>query len=249
MCDAERRAMVAGWYIGQIVGEIMIPPEPYTKPVRIWDPSERRWVAFPHPLLTPPAQFRSRHDWLPAVLESSCSRSPRSSRRRSCPRCGPTSCCASCTTARSGPARRAAGCSPSPVSASWPSGCATAPAATARAGSLRSRLPAHRTNAKTPPSSGSPAPAAPPSWFASTSSPVAGPKTASRGRTSGSTPGKQATSVPLLYDLAPDVALARGHHRRAAAQGAPDARPGRRGLRRSSRDRRRTPALPDWDAF
>ena len=71
MGDSERRAMVIGWYIGQIVGEIEIPPEPYTTPVRIWDPSDRRWVSFPHPLLTPPSRFRIRPDWLPAVLESS----------------------------------------------------------------------------------------------------------------------------------------------------------------------------------
>ncbi len=70
MSGAERRAMVAGWYIAQIVGELRIPEPPYASPVQIWEPSESRWVAFPHPLLTPPDRFRARSDWLPAVLES-----------------------------------------------------------------------------------------------------------------------------------------------------------------------------------
>ena len=70
MSDTERRAMVAGWYIAQIVGELRIPDPPYTSPVQIWDPESLAWVVFPHPLLTPPDRFRALYDWLPAVLES-----------------------------------------------------------------------------------------------------------------------------------------------------------------------------------
>ncbi len=70
MSDLERQAMIAGWYIGQLVGELRLPEPPYNEPVQIFDPQERRWVAFPHPLLTPPNRFRRRYDWLPAVLES-----------------------------------------------------------------------------------------------------------------------------------------------------------------------------------
>lgn len=70
MGDRERQAMVAGWYVGQIVGEIAIPEEPYATPVEIWDPEHRRWIGFPHPLLTPPQRFLKPFDWLPAVLES-----------------------------------------------------------------------------------------------------------------------------------------------------------------------------------
>lgn len=71
MSEPERRAMVAGWYVAQLVGELRIPDPPYRAPVQIWDADEARWVAFPDPLLTPPDRFRSPYDWLPAVLESS----------------------------------------------------------------------------------------------------------------------------------------------------------------------------------
>ena len=70
MGDRERHALVAGWYVGQIVGEIAIPEEPYATPVEIWDPEHQHWVGFPHPLLTPPERFLKSYDWLPAVLES-----------------------------------------------------------------------------------------------------------------------------------------------------------------------------------
>jgi hypothetical protein len=69
MGDAERRAMVAGWLLGQVIGHIRIPQAPFTEPVQIWDGSSR-WVPFPHPLLTPPTRFVAKYDWLPAVLES-----------------------------------------------------------------------------------------------------------------------------------------------------------------------------------
>ncbi|GGK99771.1 hypothetical protein GCM10007382_19630 [Salinibacterium xinjiangense] len=67
----ERRAMVGGWFIGQIVGHIRIPEAPYTTGVQIWDPETTRWVGFPNPLLTPPtSKGFANYDWLPAVLES-----------------------------------------------------------------------------------------------------------------------------------------------------------------------------------
>lgn len=71
MSEAERKAMVAGWFIGQITGRIVTPEPPYSDPVYILDPSDGKWINFPNPLLTPPGRFLNRSDWLPAVLESS----------------------------------------------------------------------------------------------------------------------------------------------------------------------------------
>lgn len=70
MSVAERRAMVAGWYIGQIIGELRIPAPPYQQPVEVYDRQADRWIGFPNPLLTTPQQFLAKYDWLPAVLES-----------------------------------------------------------------------------------------------------------------------------------------------------------------------------------
>lgn len=70
MGDSERRAMVAGWLLGQVVGHVRIPQAPFDQPVQVWDGASR-WVPFPHPLLTPPTRFVAKYDWLPAVLESS----------------------------------------------------------------------------------------------------------------------------------------------------------------------------------
>lgn len=70
MSRAERQAMVGGWFLGQITGEIDIPAPPYTQPVRVWDAQKKTWLAFPNPLLTPPERFLRNFDWLPAVLES-----------------------------------------------------------------------------------------------------------------------------------------------------------------------------------
>jgi hypothetical protein len=70
--DAERRTMVKGWLVGQIIGHIRIPERSRLgNPVQIWDRENGEWVAFPHPLLTPPTRFLDANDWLPAVLESS----------------------------------------------------------------------------------------------------------------------------------------------------------------------------------
>lgn len=70
MGDAERRAMVAGWFVGQVLGELRLPDSPYTRPVEVWDREAGSWVGFPNPLLTPPSAFQATYDWLPAVLES-----------------------------------------------------------------------------------------------------------------------------------------------------------------------------------
>ena len=70
MTDDERRAMTAGWFLGQVVGRIQIPQSPYTEAVRIYDADAGHWLNFPNPLLTPPSAFIATYDWLPAVLES-----------------------------------------------------------------------------------------------------------------------------------------------------------------------------------
>ncbi len=70
MHEAERRAMVAGWLLGRVVGFVRTPEPPFTQPVRVWDAENRQWLSFPHPLLTPPSEFLAEYDWLPAVLES-----------------------------------------------------------------------------------------------------------------------------------------------------------------------------------
>ncbi|MEI2775766.1 MAG: tubulin-like doman-containing protein [Tetrasphaera sp.] len=70
LSNAERQAMIGGWFLGQITGEIEIPPPPYTQPVRVWDHQKNTWQPFPNPLLTPPERFLRNFDWLPAVLES-----------------------------------------------------------------------------------------------------------------------------------------------------------------------------------
>jgi Tubulin like len=70
MGDDERRTMVAGWLLGHVIGRIRIPAAPYDKAVQVFDATRREWVAFPHPLLTPPDRFEAPYDWLPAVLES-----------------------------------------------------------------------------------------------------------------------------------------------------------------------------------
>jgi hypothetical protein len=70
MHQNERRAMVAGWVLGQAIGFIQVPPPPFADAVHVWDTQDRRWVAFPNPLLTPQSEFLADYDWLPAVLES-----------------------------------------------------------------------------------------------------------------------------------------------------------------------------------
>ncbi|WP_051215302.1 tubulin-like doman-containing protein [Granulicoccus phenolivorans] len=71
MAEAERRAMCAGWFLGQGIGAIRIPESPYVQAVEVFDVANRQWLEFPNPLLTPPERFQASYDWLPAVLESS----------------------------------------------------------------------------------------------------------------------------------------------------------------------------------
>lgn len=72
MVDEERRALIAGWYVAQLTGRLRIPDRRnLNTPVQVFDAERGSWVAFPHPLLTPPERFiGSTYDWLPAVLES-----------------------------------------------------------------------------------------------------------------------------------------------------------------------------------
>ncbi|QPL04923.1 MULTISPECIES: tubulin-like doman-containing protein [Actinomyces] len=72
--DAERRAIVRGWWIASLCGGIDRPVwgdrQADYQPVRVWDREEQEWVAFPCPLLTPPSQMRAPNAMLPALLES-----------------------------------------------------------------------------------------------------------------------------------------------------------------------------------
>lgn len=70
MHASERRAMVGGWVLGRCLGLINVPPAPYSSPVQVWDGETKRWLSFPHPLLTPQSKFLADYDWLPAILES-----------------------------------------------------------------------------------------------------------------------------------------------------------------------------------
>lgn len=70
MGTEERQAMVAGWFLGQVVGAIQIPEPPFDQPAKVFDTEQRTWHAFPNPLLTPPERFKAPYDWLPAVMES-----------------------------------------------------------------------------------------------------------------------------------------------------------------------------------
>lgn len=70
MGNDERRAMVAGWLLGHLVGRIRVPQRRANQPVQVYDGEQNEWVDFPHPLLTPPRRFVADYDWMPAVLES-----------------------------------------------------------------------------------------------------------------------------------------------------------------------------------
>ncbi|MGJ3509670.1 tubulin-like doman-containing protein [Enemella sp. A6] len=70
MGTEERRAMVAGWFLGQVVGAVQLPEPPFDQAAQVFDIEKRAWQPFPHPLLTPPERFKAPYDWLPAVLES-----------------------------------------------------------------------------------------------------------------------------------------------------------------------------------
>lgn len=72
MSDAERRAMIGGWYVAQLTGQLTIPDQRnLDQPVRVFNAETGQWLGFPNPLLTPPREFVGQtFDWLPAVLES-----------------------------------------------------------------------------------------------------------------------------------------------------------------------------------
>lgn len=72
MSDLERRAMIAGWYVAQLTGQLQIPDRRNLgRPVRVFRAENQQWIDFPNPLLTPPSEFVGEtFDWLPAVLES-----------------------------------------------------------------------------------------------------------------------------------------------------------------------------------
>lgn len=70
--DAERRALIRGWWVAQLAGGLDIPTDGNDRtPVRVWDRDSRTWIPFPAPMLTPPSRMIVSTAWLPAVLESS----------------------------------------------------------------------------------------------------------------------------------------------------------------------------------
>lgn len=72
--DAERKALIEGWFVAQLMGCIRLPrrsPEGDFTPVQIWDMESEEWVDFPTPMITAPSQFRMASEYLPAVLEAS----------------------------------------------------------------------------------------------------------------------------------------------------------------------------------
>lgn len=71
LTEEERRAMVGGWLIGVVTGRIHIADRGRAEAsAHIHDDRARTWVPFPHPMLTPPKDFRTALDWMPAVIES-----------------------------------------------------------------------------------------------------------------------------------------------------------------------------------
>lgn len=80
MSDAERLAMISGWYIARITGRLNLPKgvtsEQDYEPIQICDTRRNsqttgKWLTFPQPLLTPPSRMHHPRNYLPAVLESS----------------------------------------------------------------------------------------------------------------------------------------------------------------------------------
>lgn len=66
----ERQALIGGWFVGQIVGLLQLPPSPYLQAVRVFETKSQEWVDFPHPMLYSPGEFVRKYEWLPAVLEA-----------------------------------------------------------------------------------------------------------------------------------------------------------------------------------
>lgn len=67
-CSAdERRAMVTGWFLGQLTGHLDLASDP----IQVYSESRGAWVSLPYPLLTSGQWLQSHpEDLLPAVLES-----------------------------------------------------------------------------------------------------------------------------------------------------------------------------------
>ncbi|QGU05580.1 tubulin-like doman-containing protein [Corynebacterium comes] len=73
LSDADRKAMVLGWYIGRLTGHVNSPgtlDTSDTTPVQIFDEQTGNWQDFDAPQLTPVSRFRQTLDWLPNLLES-----------------------------------------------------------------------------------------------------------------------------------------------------------------------------------
>ena len=70
MAATEQRALVAGWFLGRILGLVSLPEDRRDGgPAQVWDFDQQTWLSFPQRLLTPESRF-GPHDWLPAVLET-----------------------------------------------------------------------------------------------------------------------------------------------------------------------------------
>lgn len=79
MSAVEMRALVAGWYVGRLTGQVRTGTA--EQPVIVWDTETTRWLPLVWPMLTDPARISSV-DWLPVALESyslalvQCNRDP-----------------------------------------------------------------------------------------------------------------------------------------------------------------------------
>ncbi len=74
MTGAERKALIAGWFLGQMIGRVRVPAPPYSQqvpPATVWVPQASQWRPFSDVMLTRVSEMVSTVDWLPAVLESS----------------------------------------------------------------------------------------------------------------------------------------------------------------------------------
>jgi hypothetical protein len=71
MGDAQRRAIIGGWYVARVTGRLRLPGEHHGSAVQVWDPEAGAWVSFPSPLLVEESQFVTPSDVLPSVLLSS----------------------------------------------------------------------------------------------------------------------------------------------------------------------------------
>jgi len=69
----QRRAMVAGWLVGQAVGMLRVPADagaPGARAVEVYDPDTSTWCAFPRELVVDRSQYRATADVLAALLET-----------------------------------------------------------------------------------------------------------------------------------------------------------------------------------